>query len=145
MLLSKLSEDLSERLGRGYSPDNLESMSLFYLAFPAAQISETLSRKSPGSRPQSLPQKSETTSRIFDLSAISAILPLSCSHYVYLIRRSGSPEAMHFYDEEALRGGWSVRQLDRQIASLFYERIALSKNKANMLAKAAPSRKLARA
>ncbi len=36
MLLSKLSEDLSERLGRGFSRDNLVSMRLFYLAFPPA-------------------------------------------------------------------------------------------------------------
>ena len=34
---------------------------------------------------------------------------------------------------EALRGGWSVRQLDRQIGSRFYERTALSKNRASML------------
>jgi predicted nuclease of restriction endonuclease-like (RecB) superfamily len=44
---------------------------------------------------------------------------------------------MHFYHQEARRGGWSVRQLDRQIESLYYERIALSKNKANMLVKSA--------
>jgi predicted nuclease of restriction endonuclease-like (RecB) superfamily len=36
-----------------------------------------------------------------------------------------------------LRGGWSVRQLDRQIGSQFYERTALSKNKATMLTKGA--------
>ena len=118
MLLSKLSEDLSERLGRGFSRDNLESMRLFYLAFPPAQISETLSRKSPEPRRHSLSQKSETTSRISDVSVIAEVLPLSWSHYVYIVRRSRSPEAMHFYHEEALRGGWSVRQLDRQIASL---------------------------
>jgi predicted nuclease of restriction endonuclease-like (RecB) superfamily len=40
---------------------------------------------------------------------------------------------MAFYHTEALRGGWSVRQLDRQIASQFYERTALSRNKAAML------------
>ncbi len=40
-----------------------------------------------------------------------------------------------FYESEALRSGWSVRQLDRQIGSQFYERIALSKNKAAMLEK----------
>jgi predicted nuclease of restriction endonuclease-like (RecB) superfamily len=40
---------------------------------------------------------------------------------------------------EALRGGWSVRQPDRQIASLFYDRAALSKNKTNMLTKGAKS------
>jgi predicted nuclease of restriction endonuclease-like (RecB) superfamily len=137
MLLSKLSEDLSKRLGRGFSRDNLESMRLFYLAFPPAQISETLSRKSPGSRRHSPSHKSETTSRIFDLGVIAEVLPLSWSHYVHIVRRSRSPEAMHFYHQEARRGGWSVRQLDRQIESLYYERIALSKNKANMLVKSA--------
>lgn len=44
-------------------------------------------------------------------------------------------EARRFYETETLRGGWSVRQLDRQINSQFYERTALSKNKAAMLHK----------
>ena len=43
--------------------------------------------------------------------------------------------ARQFYEAEALRGGWSVRQLDRQIGSQFYERTALSKDKAAMLVK----------
>ena len=43
--------------------------------------------------------------------------------------------AREFYHVEALRGGWSVRQLDRQIASQFYERTAASRNKSAMLAK----------
>jgi predicted nuclease of restriction endonuclease-like (RecB) superfamily len=46
-----------------------------------------------------------------------------------------SENARQFYETEALRGGWSVRQLDRQINSQFYERTALSKNKAAMLKK----------
>jgi predicted nuclease of restriction endonuclease-like (RecB) superfamily len=47
-----------------------------------------------------------------------------------------NPAARTFYEAETLRCGWSVRQLDRQIGSQFYERIALSRNKAAMLAKA---------
>lgn len=43
--------------------------------------------------------------------------------------------ARQFHETEALRGGWSVRQLDRQIGSQFYERTALSKDKAAMLVK----------
>ncbi|GAB4348120.1 MAG: hypothetical protein Kow0099_30510 [Candidatus Abyssubacteria bacterium] len=43
--------------------------------------------------------------------------------------------ARSFYESEALRGGWSVRQLDRQINSQFYEQTALSRNKAAMLRK----------
>jgi predicted nuclease of restriction endonuclease-like (RecB) superfamily len=44
--------------------------------------------------------------------------------------------ARRFYEAESLRGGWSVRQLDRQIDFQFYERTALSRNKAAMLRKA---------
>src|SRR4029077_13528831 len=46
-----------------------------------------------------------------------------------------SEEARRFYETEALRCGWSVRQLDRQISSQFYERTALSRNKTVMLKK----------
>jgi predicted nuclease of restriction endonuclease-like (RecB) superfamily len=45
--------------------------------------------------------------------------------------------ARSFYETEALRAGWSVRQLDRQVDSMFYERTALSRNKAAMLKKGA--------
>jgi predicted nuclease of restriction endonuclease-like (RecB) superfamily len=51
-----------------------------------------------------------------------------------------SEEARRFYEAEAVRGGWSVRQLDRQIASQFYERTALSRNKAAMLARGAEAK-----
>ena len=44
-LLPRLSSDLSSKLGKGFSVDNLESMRLFYLAYCAVSISETLSRK----------------------------------------------------------------------------------------------------
>jgi predicted nuclease of restriction endonuclease-like (RecB) superfamily len=56
---------------------------------------------------------------------------------VLLISRARSPEAFAFYHAEALRGGWAVRQLKRQIDSQFYERTALSRNKAAMLTKGA--------
>jgi len=45
--------------------------------------------------------------------------------------------ARRFYETETLRAGWSVRRLDRQIQSQFYERTALSRNKAAMLRKVA--------
>ncbi len=47
--------------------------------------------------------------------------PLSWTHYVRLLTVQDGA-ARSFYQTEALRGGWSVRQLDPQIASQFYER-----------------------
>jgi len=69
------------------------------------------------------------------LSELARAFPLPWSHYVLLIGRSRSPEAFAFYQTEALRGGWSVRQLQRQMDSQFYERTALSRDKAAMLRK----------
>ena len=151
-LLKRLAADLSQRFGRGYSVDNLESMRAFYLIYPPNRISETVSRKSLGtigrksetvSRKSSDTierRKSETVSRILPgssvgLTDIASAFPLSWSHYVLLVRRSRSEEARAFYEAEALRGGWSVRQLSRQMSSQFYERTALSKDKVAMLRK----------
>jgi predicted nuclease of restriction endonuclease-like (RecB) superfamily len=119
-LLQRLSDDLTKNLGRGFSRDNLELMRRFYLAWPLKEISETLSRKS------ALPA--------FPL--IAKKLSLSWSHYSRLLRIK-NPQARAFYESECLQGGWSIRQLDRQIDSQFYERTALSKNKAAMLSKGA--------
>lgn len=58
------------------------------------------------------------------------------SHYVRLLAVA-NPDARQFYETEALRGGWTHRQLDRQISSQFYERTALSRKKTAMLRKGA--------
>ncbi len=132
-LLKRLATDLTSRFGRGFSVDNLESMRTFYLAYPPDRISETLSRMLPEER--RTVQKSETLSRISSPPELATAFPLSWSHYILLVRRSRSDEARAFYEAEALRGGWSVRQLARQINSQFYERTALSRNKTAMLRK----------
>lgn len=132
-LLQWLSKELTSRFGKGFSVDNLENMRLFYQAFPTMRISETVSRKL---------LKFETQSRILD--KYSTLFPLSWSHYVMLIRRAKSQEALIFYHKEAVKGGWSVRQLDRQMSSLFFERILMSKKKAQALVKGAKSKKIDR-
>jgi len=124
-LLAHLSADLTKRFGRGFSADNLETMRLFYNAYPTLKISETVSRKS-----------SEGGNE-FNLNDLSKIFPLSWSHYVLFVRRDISSDARNFYEMETLRCGWSVRQLERQIETRFYERTLLSKNKKVMLSKGA--------
>jgi hypothetical protein len=169
-LLKKLAVDLSSRFGRGYSRQNLQQMRLFYVAYDAGKICQTLSgklelgeksqtpsgtfgiQKTPsatlGSRgdggklqtlsaiseemiPQTLSAELnifQTPSGKFNLPTIAQAFPLPWSHYVRLLSVN-NPEARAFYETEALRCGWSVRQLDRQIATQFYERTSLSKNK----------------
>lgn len=145
-LLERLSQDLTARFGRGFARPNLIRFRQFYQAFPkpalrpAAQSdsSATLPAiRSTASNESGAAAIAHTPSAPFQLTDLARAFPLPWSHYVLLISRSRSPEAFAFYHTEALRGGWSVRQLARQIDSQFYERIALSRNKAAMLAKAA--------
>ena len=101
--------------------------------------------KSPAPISATLSRKYETPSRIssVDLSlyleALCHAFPLSWSHYVRLLSVE-QPEARAFYEIEALRGGWSIRQLDRQISTLFFERTALARNKAKLLTIGAKTR-----
>lgn len=145
-LIERLSLDLTQRFGRGFSARNLEQMRQFFLIW---QIPQTLSAESErlifstaGKKPQSASAKlgidadSKVTARKFGLADLAQAFVLPWSAYVRLLSVKDG-HARQFYETEALRGGWSVRQLDRQIGSQFYERTALSKNKAAMLTKGA--------
>ncbi|MCA4075890.1 PDDEXK nuclease domain-containing protein [Pseudomonas kurunegalensis] len=135
-LMERLSADLTARFGRGFGVNNLESMRRFYLAYPQPEISQTLSGKLGNESP---PEKSQTVSGKLSLSELAQVFTLPWSAYVRLLSVKDD-HARRFYETEALRGGWSVRQLDRQIGSQFYERTALSKDKAVMLVKGAAAK-----
>jgi predicted nuclease of restriction endonuclease-like (RecB) superfamily len=135
-LLKRLAQDLTVQFGRGFSRRSLQDMRSFYLSFPSKNIWQTVSAKSRDALIRQTPS-AELTLPALSLSDLTRAFPLPWSHYVLLISRSRSPDAFAFYQAEALRGGWSVRQLQRQIDSQFYERTALSRNKAAMLAKGA--------
>ena len=135
-LMERLSADLTARFGRGFGVNNLESMRRFFLAYSQPEISQTLSGKLGNESPA---EKSQTVSRKFDLSELAQVFTLPWSAYVRLLSVKDD-HARQFYEVEALRGGWSERQLDRQIGSQFYERTALSKDKAAMLVKGSVAR-----
>jgi predicted nuclease of restriction endonuclease-like (RecB) superfamily len=127
-LIKRLAIDLTAQFGRGYSKRNLHQMLLFYQHWPIVQ---TLSAQSSPHQPEQLPVNFSNT---IDLNTLANRFPLPWSAYVRLLAVK-NPLARSFYETEALRCGWSVRQLDRQVNSQFYERIALSKNKVAMLSK----------
>lgn len=135
-LMERLSTDLTEQFGRGFGVNNLENMRRFFLAYPVSEISQTLSGKLDNELPD---EKSQTVSGKLSLAELAQVFTLPWSAYVRLLVVKDN-HARRLYEAEALRGGWSVRQLDRQIGSQFYERTALSKDKAAMLVKGAVAR-----
>jgi predicted nuclease of restriction endonuclease-like (RecB) superfamily len=107
-MIEKLSKDMTRRFGRGFSATNLKMMRLFYQTFP---IRQTLSDE------LKIPQKSHAKFEPI----------LSWSSYCELLKID-EPLARSFYEQEAIQSNWSVRELKRQINSMLFERIALSKN-----------------
>jgi predicted nuclease of restriction endonuclease-like (RecB) superfamily len=137
-LLERLSADLGKRYGRGFSRQNLQQMRQFYLLYLPEQIFQTPSGESRLPLNAMICQTPsgilQTPPAELSLGNIASRFPLPWSGYVRLLTVKNE-NARRFYEAEALRGGWSVRQLDRQINSQFYERAALSKNKAAVLTK----------
>jgi len=137
-LLKELAAELTARYGRGFGWRNLFQMRAFYLAYPPEKL-QTLSAISAGDPDpvpgdQSLSPSLQTVSARSALAQVAAHFPLPWSAYVRLLGVKNE-HARSFYETEALCAGWSVRQLDRQIGSQFYERTALSRNKGAMLKK----------
>jgi predicted nuclease of restriction endonuclease-like (RecB) superfamily len=125
-LLHRLAEDRTRRFGKGFSERNLLAMREFYLAWSIPQtLSAELTATGNASALAENPRTSSAESR--DLSKLSSF-PLPWSHYVRLLSVNNQ-QARSFYETEALRSGWSVRQLDRQIATQFFQRTQLSRNK----------------
>ena len=113
-IIARLAKDLGDRFGRGFQKSNLFQMRAFYLNY---------SHLGAASLDTNDPEIFQTLSGKF---------PLPWSHYVKLLSLK-SADARTFYETESLQGGWSVRQLSRQIDTQYYERILLSRNKAAML------------
>lgn len=127
-LIDRLSADLTTRFGRGFSRRAVYQMRALYQTYPPIV-------QSPSAQFGEQPIPTIPQSPIAQSSPAKAPqFPLPWSHYVRLLSVD-NPHARQFYETEALRGGWTVKQLDRQIDTQFYERTALSRDKAAMLTK----------
>lgn len=105
-LLAGLADYLVANVDKRLSSDNLKLMRRFYIVYSDSQIGES-----------AIPQFTQN---------------VSWTHYIQLMRIE-NVNARHFYEIETAQNGWSIRQLQRQIGSSLYERLALSRDKDNRL------------
>jgi predicted nuclease of restriction endonuclease-like (RecB) superfamily len=127
-LIKRLSEKLTANLGKGFSKRSLEQFRRFYLGYQ--KITQTVSAQSQMSQTVSeLPQAILNNSNVLQIvQTLSAQFQLSWSHYVFLLTVK-NPEEKAFYEIEAIKENWSLRELKRQFGSSLYERLALSRDK----------------
>jgi predicted nuclease of restriction endonuclease-like (RecB) superfamily len=127
-VFDRLSEHLSARGLHRVDARELRRYRQFYLVYP--QIREALSPPllGLGSFPP-VPKIRETLSPKFVRNPGPRLLEgLSFSHLDELVQIE-DPTKRLFYEVECLKGNWSVRELKRQIGSLYFERSGLSKDK----------------
>ncbi len=108
-LLDRLSKDLTLEYGKGFSRSNMFMMRKFYLNFP----------------------KIQTASGQFEISETLSH-KLSWSHYLEILKADNELE-IGFYIKQCEKENWSVRELKRQMKSMLFHRIALSKDKEGLL------------
>lgn len=107
-VLKQLSEQLCAKYGNGWSYSNLRQIRQFYMVY------------------------GNLTDTVCQIQNSKPDFTLSWSHYLVLMRIE-NPDERHFYEVESKQQNWSVRQLQRQYASSLYERLALSRNKDEIL------------
>lgn len=124
-----VSAALTEEFGKGFSETNIMNFKKFYLKFKELTIPQTLSEEFKKQKQQTLSdelsshfQKGQTPPAQFELR----LLPWS--HYERLIRVEDK-KAREWYAKEAFNEGWSYRTLNRNINTLYYERLLMSKKK----------------
>lgn len=120
---------LTKEFGKGFSETNIMNFKKFYLKFKELTIPQTLSEEFKKQKHQTLsdessllPQKGQTQPAQFELR----LLPWS--HYERLIRVEDK-KAREWYAKEAFNEGWSYRTLNRNINTLYYERLLMSTQK----------------
>ena len=120
---------LTKEFGKGFSETNIMNFKKFYLKFKELTIPQTLSEEFKKQKHQTLsdessllPQKGQTQPAQFELR----LLPWS--HYERLIRVEDK-KAREWYAKEAFEQGWSFRTLNRNINTLYYERLLMSTKK----------------
>lgn len=114
-LVKNLSVALTEEFGKGFSLTNIKSFRQFYLMFPDL-ISQSL-----------IDQSNKTENQHFTKSQ-SLIDQLSWTHILRIMRVADS-NARNWYIKETVTQNWSVRTLDRNISTLYYQRLLSSQVK----------------
>ena len=139
-LLGELAERLRAEFGRGYGVDNLELFRRFYLDYPEL-LGVVSAAAEPGAISDAPRRKSGVlAAALLNPAAVMAdawqpgqLNPnLSWTHYRRLLRVDRA-DARAFYELEAARNAWSARELERQVASLLFDRLAKSRDKPGML------------
>lgn len=144
-LLGKLAHDLRSRSIRGLDERTLLDCRAVYRLYP--QISGTVSPESralhgkrtitgtPSPESKAITLRETGSGRLPTPLKAEELLKFSWSQLQELIRID-DPWKRAFYENECLRSRWSVRQLQRQIESLLFERTGLSTNKRAVIERA---------
>ena len=130
-LIQELSETLSKKI-KGISVTNLKLYRQFYRTYPA--IGQLLTDQSLSSSvmKQIAPYLPVLKAKKEGVAPELLVSRLSFTHLVELLKEE-TPLKRTFYEVQAIKGNWSVKELQRQIGSLLYERTGLSKNKEKLM------------
>ena len=150
-LLERLARLLAADFGSGYSETNLRWFRQFYVEYESLLPREIHHAPRDKSAADSSARHAAIHHALRDKSIPVSAWPmilqmpqgrswkpgrlhpnLSWTHYRTLLRVD-KPEARAFYEIEAIKNNWAAREMERQINSLLYERLALSRDRKGLM------------
>ena len=132
-VLQNLSARLTDRFGDGWSYPNLRKIRQFYLTYSnLINGVDQIESKNDKQRLSNSDSAIDVTSLSKQIVMPEPVFTLSWSHYLILMRIENA-DARRFYEIECTQQQWSVRKLGRQVGSILYERLALSRNKEEVM------------
>ena len=132
-ILRNLSARLTDRFGSGWTVDTLKRCRYFYNIYSSQMKEATVLPFLENTTSIQLGQQCCPNSQMaVGSSDKRPSFTLSWSHYLILMRIE-NPDARSFYEIECTEQQWSVRQLSRQVGSSLYERLALSREKTEVM------------
>lgn len=129
-VLEQLSKKIEERFGEGWSVDTLKRCRKFYSIYSTPAIGATVLHQLESTT--ECANSGNTVAQIPEQVAEPHKFVLSWSHYLILMRIKDA-NARSFYEIECAKQNWSIRWLQRQVNSSLYERLALSKDKGEVM------------
>ena len=140
-LIKRLAQRLTERYGKGFSYPSVKRMKQFYLTYPkGSAIPQEIDAGQKGSaapsrfEPARHPEYGSAAMSLLPSSTLVPFPPLlSWTHYLVLLKVK-DPRARAFYEIEAAWESWATRELERQVASMLFERLTMSQDEDKVLA-----------
>ena len=132
-VIKTLSQELTAEFGKGFSVRSIQQFRQFYQMFPETEITRAPLAQFQDTENKQITIAREPLAQLQNTELLSYLSRLNWTQ-IQRIMRVSNPDARAYYIKEAAENMWSSRTLDRNISTLYYQRLLSSQIKEPVIA-----------